>query len=310
MLWDRSVAAASPGGRRRRGMRLAFAALACLVVTFTGCLSAPYARGTVSELFPQGPRPQDLSYTVDGRTVHYVEQAGGPARILFIHGTPGDWQGWAPYLRKPSLQARATMIAVDRPGWGQSAGGVVPDLATQAAMLRPLLGDSPSGTLLVAHSYGGAIAARMAMDYPRQVNGLVLIAPTLSPELEGPRWYDRLADSLPLRLLLPQKLRRSYAELDPLPQQLQQMLPRWAHLDVPVTLIQGTADGQVDPRTADFAQQELPGQLLRVGRMRGQGHWVLWTKPAPITQAVLDTLQRAAAVRAAGGYSTPRAAAS
>jgi pimeloyl-ACP methyl ester carboxylesterase len=225
---------------RKRWRRLVplSAVAGCLTAALAGCMDTPYARGTPGQLLPDDPRARELSYSVDGRRVHYVQQDGGPARILFIHGSPGDWQGWAPYLRDRRLRERASMIAVDRPGWGQSVGAVVPDLERQAAMLQPLL-DGTGRTLLVAHSYGGAVAARMAMDDPAQVEGLVLIAPTLSPRQEGPRWYDHLATLFPIRLLLPDRLRLSYTELAPLPQALRKMQPHWAELRLPVAVVQG-----------------------------------------------------------------------
>jgi pimeloyl-ACP methyl ester carboxylesterase len=271
--------------------------LAGMAAALYGCMGPPYAKGTVYQLFPEAPRPQDRTYLADGRRIHYVEQAGGPQRILFIHGTPGDWQGWAPFLRDKRLQARATLLAVDRPGWGESGyGQIVPGLEAQARLLQPLL-DAGARTLLVAHSFGGAVAARLAMDHPAQVSGLLLIAPTLSPELERPRWYDRLARLVPA--LLPQRLALSYRELKPLPADLRQMQPRWASLHMPITVIQGDDDQQVDPRTADYARRMLPAGLTRVVTVPGEGHWILWTRPEDIAGAILSMLDAAPSYRTA-----------
>jgi pimeloyl-ACP methyl ester carboxylesterase len=133
----------------------------------------------------------------------------------------------------------------------------------------------------------------MAMDYPRQVSGLVLIAPTLSPDLEKPRWYERIADCGPVRALLPTRLRLARAELAPLPTQLHTMQERWGDLKVPVTVIQGGSDGQVDPRTADYAEQQLPEKAARILRVEGQGHRILWNNPKLVVDAILSTLDRA-----------------
>lgn len=279
--------------RRRWYLDASPAALVCLAVVATGC-AAPYPEGTVSQLLPDPPPPQERSYSADGRQIHYVEVDAGPARVLLIHGSPGSWQGWAPLMREPRLRERASLLAPDRPGWGQSGyGQMLPDLADQSRLLAPLLDAPGQRTLLVAHSYGAAVALRLALDRPQQVSGLVLVAPTLSPELERPSWYDHLARVPPFRWLLPKRLRLSYVELRPLPAELRAMRAQWASLTVPVEVVQGDEDSQVDPRTADFAEQVFTPQQLRVMRVPGAGHDVPWQQPRLIADTVVATLRRA-----------------
>ncbi len=50
------------------------------------------------------------------------------------------------------------------------------------------------------------IAVRIAMQYPEQVCGLVLVAPSLDPDLEKPRWYNKLAASPLVRWMIPNKM--------------------------------------------------------------------------------------------------------
>jgi pimeloyl-ACP methyl ester carboxylesterase len=46
--------------------------------------------------------------------------------------------------------------------------------------------------VLVVHSWSGALGARMALDYPSRVAGLVLLAPVAYPWPGGVGWYNRL----------------------------------------------------------------------------------------------------------------------
>src|SRR3546814_16092495 len=57
----------------------------------------------------------------------------------------------------------------------------------------PLLLGNGAPAIVVGHSLGGPIAAKLAMDYPDRVRGLLLLAPSVAPALEAPRWYQRLA---------------------------------------------------------------------------------------------------------------------
>src|ERR1700735_5422201 len=68
--------------------------------------------------------------------------------------------------------------------------------------------------ILVVHSWAGALGARMALDYPGRVAGLVMLAPVAYPWPGGVGWYNTLVTTpligkllaytitLPLGLLL------------------------------------------------------------------------------------------------------------
>ena len=46
--------------------------------------------------------------------------------------------------------------------------------------------------ILVVHSWSGALGARMALDDPKMVAGLVMLAPVTYPWPGGVGWYNRL----------------------------------------------------------------------------------------------------------------------
>src|SRR3546814_18455192 len=70
----------------------------------------------------------------------------------------------------------------------------------------PLLLGNGAPAIVVGHSLGGPIAAKLAMDYPDRVRGLLLLAPSVAPALEAPRWYQRLATWRVVQWLLPRTL--------------------------------------------------------------------------------------------------------
>lgn len=264
-----------------------------LVSAAVSAANPPYPMGSIDELFPQPPKPVEHSYTIDDRTIHYWQIGDGPARILFLHGTPGDWKAWAHYLADPELQRRATMIAVDRPGFGASdPGRVAPLLADQARLLAPLLDGPGAPSLLVGHSLGGPIGAELAMRYPDQVRGALLIAPSIDPGTEQPRWYNRAMTWWLPRKLLPSEFAWSNDELMPLVGELDKQTPRWAGLKMPITVLQGARDELVDPRTAAYAEKVLPKPNGKVVVVADQGHFVLWKRPDLVSREILDLLDR------------------
>src|SRR3546814_7805329 len=98
------------------------------------------------------------------------------------------------------------------------------DLVTrqlQSRLIGPLLKSlaersNGCGIVLVGHSLGGSLVARMAIDYPQWVRGLVIIAGSIDPELGKPRWYNTLASVPPVCWLTPGALAKANTELMPL----------------------------------------------------------------------------------------------
>ncbi|MGH2627629.1 MAG: alpha/beta fold hydrolase, partial [Anaerolineales bacterium] len=127
----------------------------------------------------------------------------GPARprrtLLFLHGFGGSARQWEYQLERFSDRDR--VIALDLRGHGASDRPEGPyDVATLrndvAAAARALSVRRP--LILVAHSFGAAVAVEYALRYPRSVDGLVLIAAAREYPLA---WPYRAALALPLPLL-------------------------------------------------------------------------------------------------------------
>jgi pimeloyl-ACP methyl ester carboxylesterase len=56
--------------------------------------------------------------------------------------------------------------------------------------------------IFVVHSWSGALGARMALDYPRRVAGLVMLAPVAYPWPGGVGWYNKLVTTAVIGPLL------------------------------------------------------------------------------------------------------------
>ncbi len=117
---------------------------------------------------------------VDGVRVHYQEAGDehAPAMIL-IHGFASSTLVWSKVFLKLA-EAGYRVIAVDMLGYGYSAKPRNGEytIAGQAKLLARLLdrlGIPPA--IFVGSSYGGAVAATCALDYPDRVEKLILVGP-------------------------------------------------------------------------------------------------------------------------------------
>lgn len=118
--------------------------------------------------------------TVDGVAVRYVQRGAGPD-VLLIHGMAGTAEDWETLV--PLLAPRYRVTAVDLLGQGGS------DLSPNAhhiagnarafARLAEQLG--LTDVVVVGHSYGGAIALKLATDRWPRARGYVLLAPATRP---------------------------------------------------------------------------------------------------------------------------------
>ena len=233
--------------------------------------------------------PQGHTLTVEGHTLHAVE-AGDPSLppVLFVHGSPGDWHAWSAYLQREDLLARAHLIAIDRPGYGGSEPGRAEgDMDVQARVALAALALNRSGrpAVLVGHSLGGPIIARAAMLAPEQVAGLVFLAPSIDPQEEHWRVYNRLATLRWVQRLISPDLVTSNEEIHPFKAQLQAWLPQWEDIHAPAVLVQGGKDALVSPKNADFGERMLHDVL--VIRIPTANHFIPWTH----TDLCLDALR-------------------
>jgi len=115
---------------------------------------------------------------VDGVRVHYQEAGdrNAPALVL-IHGFASSTLVWSKvFLRLAAAGFR--VIAVDMLGFGYSGKPRNGEYTIngQASLLMSLLDRLKiNRATLVGSSYGGAVAATCALDYPQRVDKLVLI---------------------------------------------------------------------------------------------------------------------------------------
>ena len=115
---------------------------------------------------------------VDGVRVHYQEagDAKAPALVL-IHGFASSTLVWSKVFLRLA-QAGFHVIAVDMLGFGYSGKPRNGEytIGGQARLLIGLLDRlGIKRATLVGSSYGGAVAATCALDYPKRVEKLVLI---------------------------------------------------------------------------------------------------------------------------------------
>ena len=113
--------------------------------------------------------------TIRGAGVHYVTAGEAGSPILLVHGFPESW--WAFHKLIPLLAAEHRVIAVDLPGFGDSATD--PGEYTSAAFaagLRDLIAHLDLGPVhLMGQDISGITTFRLAAGHPELIRSLAAV---------------------------------------------------------------------------------------------------------------------------------------
>lgn len=150
----------------------------------------------------------------DGAGGAYVEVKGGRLHvvtlgprekpsgvpIVLLHGASGNLRDMELSIGR-RLAERHRVILFDRPGHGRSdrlGGREMASPARQADAIAEALDRMGVGrTVVVGHSWSGALATNLALDHPDHVAGLALLSPATHPYPGGSGWYNDVA-TLPI----------------------------------------------------------------------------------------------------------------
>lgn len=290
MRWKRILA------RTTIGTLVCFIAL---MITMDSCIQFRMSKTEIDQFFQNKMYPGvERSYYVGRQKINYLT-AGSDSLplVIFVHGSPGSLSAFIDFMDDTVLLEKTQMISVDRPGFGASNYGYAePSLEKQCEEIKPILERHKNGrpVFLVGHSLGGPIIARMAMDYPELVDGLIFVAASVDPELEPDEWFRAPLATPFLKWMLPRWLRASNDEIYQLEPQLNEMLPLWSKITCPVIFIQGQQDELVPAANADFARKMLVNAPFELVTLPDMNHFVPWSHPYLIENAILKM--------AAGGY--------
>jgi pimeloyl-ACP methyl ester carboxylesterase len=153
--------------------------------------------------------------------------------IIFLHGYPDSYALWKHYLQNPRLAVKATMIAVDLPGFGGSdsfekyrPADVLEAITEFILKMREQHLTVGSGkVVVVSHDWGGIIGFRLAAEAPQLADRFVM-ANVIHPPLAVANVKSRLSTTKqmfktwlrsPLNFRL---LRRAFSNIAPLFRQM------------------------------------------------------------------------------------------
>ena len=221
--------------------------------------------------------------------------------VLLLHGQPGSARDWDRVL--DGLGRGADVLAVDRPGWdGRSPPTDLEGNA--AAAIAALDAHGVARAVVVGHSFGGAVAAWLAVHHPERLGALILAAPSanrramyaldrvLASKVAGTAVVAGAGAALSLsplrravaaRAHLDERYLREVARLLTRPSSwdafvveqralldgIPRLEPQLHRISTPTVIVAGAADRIVPTAAAELLAQQIPGAELVLLRRAG-----------------------------------------
>jgi pimeloyl-ACP methyl ester carboxylesterase len=262
--------------------------------------------------------------TIDRLRVHYIESGTGPA-VVMIHGNAGSIEDFE-FGVIQRLSSNYRVIAVDRPGHGKSDRPTTANVEYQARLLHQMLSSlRVHEPVLVGHSWGAALALSYALQYPKEVSAMILVAPAAYPDAGESRLLQALAKppvlgdmSLILgkailgRQILRATLIRAFSP-QPVPEEyfkrvapswlgrkqlkayledesslnasLKQFSQHYAEIDIPVVILTGDHDAIVSAKENAYRLKTVIPQAQLI-EIKDTGHEIPQTHPESIASAL------------------------
>ncbi|GAB2766283.1 hypothetical protein GCM10027275_05050 [Rhabdobacter roseus] len=233
-------------------------------------------------------------YQADQYTIRYAEFGADSLPVtIMVHGAPSSLSFFMRFYEDTTLLRRTMLVGVDRPGYGYSNfGKSVISIAEQARYLQPLIDHYAAQgreVVLAASSYGGSVVAKLAMDNPDKIAGILFVSSSLAPGQEYTYPISYVIAQPWLRWFFPKLLLVANDEKLNHQQALEEIQEGWGRIRSRIILLHGRADNLIYFSNAEYAQEHLKNaQSFKLIPLDGIGHSILWDRPDLITESLLE----------------------
>ncbi len=242
---------------------------------------------------------------------------------VLIHGLSEERSVWS--QQEPFLQRSMNVISYDIRGFGASpvgaGNGTVGQMSDDLAQILSAHRAAPAW--LVGFSMGGVIAQRFALDFPKMVQGLVLIASSCMVGRPGVAFFKHRIEQATqggleaLASITANDARGCFSMGDEqLIAQYQQLrtaavkdvngylnacramlrladepiMPELGSIDCPTMVLAGELDPYCPPRASEMIADVIPGAELTV--IPGAGHCMHWEARDITNDLILEFIER------------------
>ncbi len=238
-------------------------------------------------------RASATTIQLDGHKVHYLD-LGDPddQMVMWIHGAPWSIGDSSWLLSIPEMQKWYRFIIPDRLWYGKSepwrSQESIKKHADISLKLLEYVGiDEEKPPLIVGHSYGATIAAKILMDYSDKVAWGIIVSWALDPDHEIVFPISHIVKYQPLKFLMWPMLwvanDEKLSHVDSLTNEVQ----NFADITKPFVVLHGTEDSIVPYANVAYMKERVPEDVFTLISLPWENHPLQMQNP----QAIADTIQ-------------------
>lgn len=236
--------------------------------------------------------------SIDGYPFHWVDvnpSANETAPVvIFVHGGAGQISHFLHFMSDTLLNRSTRMLAFDRIGYAPFDLCVSEsDIEVQGRVIGRILSHYRyPWAIMVAHSYGGAIALSHVAEHPEDIKAVLLLSPAIDPDRE-PVFSSVVVTQWPAtRWAIPCRLVTAADEHLAHPAELRRLRPRLEAMPpAPIVHIHAKWDFIIPYDNVEYSREVFPDTMLRVITIERGDHFIPWTAKGLIT-TTLDSLIR------------------
>lgn len=243
----------------------------------------------ITKSFGKKGIPCVIRYSPQG--IRYVESGltSADTAVLYIHGAPGSCDAFFTYMQDSALDRRYFQVSVDRKGYGYSDyGHSETSIVNQAGLLQSIIAQYPDKKwILVAHSFGCAIAAVLAVQNKTLVKKIILLGAAADPKYEKMVSWAKISNTKLIRKITGTDIAVATDEKLSHQAELATIEPYWAELDCAVVIMHGTKDNLVPYENVAYLKQRIKPELFKLHSYEGEGHVFVFMKPELLKYVLL-----------------------
>ena len=222
--------------------------------------------------------------------------------LVFLHGWGVSSEVFKPLY--PFLGENFQIYALDLPGFGQTPIEKLMTLKDYAEFVHKFLKENNiKEPIIIGHSFGGAVAIKLALLYPNNISKLILVS---ASAIRHPRYKIMLINKIAgfTKLFLPEQLRKilikllrldktDYAQINnpKLKETFKNIInedqsPYLSNIKIPTLVIWGEKDTVTPLQEGELIAKSIPNAKLSI--IKNAGHFRFLENPEEFTKLIKD----------------------
>ncbi len=274
-----------------------------VILSLSSCkksgMFAPKSDQDLGDLFTRNNTKHEVKrFPFQEYNTRYIEVGNDSLPLLVcLHGSPGALSSFANFYNDKSFLKHFQLLIFDRLGYGGSNfGKISTSIELQAEAILPVLRQYQAQKrkiYLVGSSYGGSVAAAVAMKAPDLFASIFFISSSLIPTQETTYWISYPNSWHFFRKIFPEVLDFATQEKLTHEQALMPLQNHWDKITCSVGFLHGLDDKLVYFENVKLASERLVNaKNIKIYSFEGQGHSLYWNYPQIVKNTLIEFFQK------------------